>query len=456
MLGPVTTAGAAGLVALIRPVFDSVVHHLGVKVEELATHVGGGILHEKYREIERHVRERIPGFSGFPANHDVRRAVRLAQLQALEYLLNDYEKSNPPEWKADPINKPKWFLDTARTFVRSQRPLLGEIDLECALGHTDAIDATEKTIVEAFARSRMPQGASDKRLRVLAEDAVLDELKANLSGIVLPEDFQRRFRSKAPPAIGWFTAFTLCLAEQVKENDRFHRILVTDLLAELTQLGLETQDIVRALDATIDRLSVRFEDKIDAMEDENERRHRQQMAATEALRRGNLQIATTTNKTDGAIQLIAARLDQVFPLRARSKEAGVGPVIEKGVADALATAEKGAAEGDERCKIAVVLFNSGKGTESEFVFRALAEDKERASKKAAKDAATAFRNLGAIIGLRDPRRALDAYKMALRFDPDDWESMLSVGSIQQERGTLSEAETHFRYVLSLDETDKKS
>jgi Tfp pilus assembly protein PilF len=86
----------------------------------------------------------------------------------------------------------------------------------------------------------------------------------------------------------------------------------------------------------------------------------------------------------------------------------------------------------------------------------LAEDKEIASKKAAKDAASAFRNLGAVVALRDPKRAIDAYKMALRFDPDDWESMLCIGSIQQERGTLSEAAIQFRSVLSLENLDQSS
>jgi tetratricopeptide (TPR) repeat protein len=156
---------------------------------------------------------------------------------------------------ADPVNKPKWFLDTARKFVRSQRPLRGEIEVEGAPEQTDAIDAIEKTIVEALASSRPRQVGRNERLRVLAEDAVLDELKANLSGIVLPEDFQRRFRGEAPSATGWFSAFTIYLAEQVKENDRFRKILVSDLLADLTQLGLETHDIVRAIDATIDDMS---------------------------------------------------------------------------------------------------------------------------------------------------------------------------------------------------------
>jgi hypothetical protein len=56
----------------------------------------------------------------------------------------------------------------------------------------------------------------------------------------------------------------------------------------LTRLGLQTQDIARALDANIGHMSAglaRIESKIDAMEGENEGRHREQMAATEALRR---------------------------------------------------------------------------------------------------------------------------------------------------------------------------
>jgi hypothetical protein len=354
MFDPITTAGAAGLAALIEPIVDAAVD----KAKELATHVAGGILHEKYHEVERHIRARIPRFTGFPANHDVRRAVRLAQIQALGYVLNDYVRSNPPEWKDDPVNKPEWFLETAVAFVRSQLPLRGEIEVEGTEAQTQAIDAAVKTIIAALASSP-PQGGH-AAVRDLAEDSVLAELLVKLDGIVLPRDFESRFRGNSPPAIGWFSAFTRYLAGQVKDNERFRNILVTDLLADLTQLGLATRDIVRALDTTVNRIAAsleRIETKVDAMEGANERRHRR-------LHDTTLRIETTTNKTDGAIQRIEARLDEFLPMKARAGRANVKPIIEHAVAEALESAKQGAAHGDERCKMAVAFFQSGKAAES--------------------------------------------------------------------------------------------
>ncbi len=64
------------------------------------------------------------------------------------------------------------------------------------------------------------------------------------------------------------------------------------------------------------------------------------------------------------------------------------------------------------------------------------------------DAAAAYRNLGAIAGLRDPRKALDAYEKALECDPDDLESLYWAGYLLVERGGLDKAQTRLNRVLS--------
>ena len=51
------------------------------------------------------------------------------------------------------------------------------------------------------------------------------------------------------------------------------------------------------------------------------------------------------------------------------------------------------------------------------------------AEKDRKEAAIAFRNLGAIAGLRDPKRALEAYETAVELDPDDMESLSGIGEI---------------------------
>jgi archaellum biogenesis ATPase FlaH len=223
-------------------------------VGHLAEHLVGHIGHEKYQELTRHIWDRIPALSGLPANHDIACAVRLAQLQALNRVLREYEKSNPPEWQKDPVNKPEVFLDKARRFVRSQLPLVGEIEVAGAPGVKSAIEAGTKAIREALDEYRSGEGTVDKRLRRLAENAVLDELRDELVGIVLPEDFERRFRVAEPNAPGWFDLFSAYLAEQVKENDRFRRILLFDVLGDLKQFGLEQRDVLQALTEKVDAI----------------------------------------------------------------------------------------------------------------------------------------------------------------------------------------------------------
>jgi hypothetical protein len=161
-------------------------------------------------------------------------------------------------------------------------------------------------------------------------------------------------------------------------------------------------------------------------------------------------VETTTNKVDEATQRIESKLDEV--IRRRGIPRGVAAIIEKRFSEALAMARKGAIDGDEVCKKAVELLDLGRRTEAEPVFLVIAEASALIMKKARIDAAIAYRNLGAIIGLRDPKRAIDAYKIALQFDPEDWESMFCIGSIQQDLG-LSGVEAQFKRGLEPDGTE---
>jgi hypothetical protein len=82
------------------------------------------------------------------------------------------------------------------------------------------------------------------------------------------------------------------------------------------------------------------------------------------------------------------------------------PGAEKAVREAVAAAAKGAAEGDERLQKALDLLKANKVAEAEVLFRDVAADKAVRIKQDRKDAAAAYRNLGAIAGLGDPKRAL--------------------------------------------------
>jgi tetratricopeptide (TPR) repeat protein/pimeloyl-ACP methyl ester carboxylesterase len=132
------------------------------------------------------------------------------------------------------------------------------------------------------------------------------------------------------------------------------------------------------------------------------------------------------------------------------------PGVDKAVGAAIDAAAQGAGAGDARLQRALEFLKADNVREAESLFRAVAEEKAARIKIDAKDAATAFRNLGAIAGLADPKRALDAYLKAVELDPDDMASILWVGWIQLERGYLQEAEASFRRILLAAKTDDQA
>jgi len=143
---------------------------------------------------------------------------------------------------------------------------------------------------------------------------------------------------------------------------------------------------------------------------------------------------------------IKERLLAAFPTQ------GV-PGADKAIGAAVDAAAQGASAGDARLQRALGFLKAGNVKEAEPLFRAVAEEKAARIKTDSKDAATAFRNLGAIAGFADPKRALDAYQKAAELDPDDMESIFLVGWTQLQRGNLEEADARFRRVLLATKTD---
>ena len=124
-----------------------------------------------------------------------------------------------------------------------------------------------------------------------------------------------------------------------------------------------------------------------------------------------------------------------------------GPGEQQKVGEAVGSIAKGAAEGDARLQQALDLLKANKVADAAALLKTVAEDKTAQAEQATaqaekdrKDAAIAYRNLGAIAGLRDPKQALEAYEKALALDPDDLESLIWAGWIQIDHGDLKEAQ----------------
>jgi tetratricopeptide (TPR) repeat protein len=127
--------------------------------------------------------------------------------------------------------------------------------------------------------------------------------------------------------------------------------------------------------------------------------------------------------------------------------AQAAPGAAKALGDAVAEAQEGAAQGDERLQKALDLLKANKPQDAEPLFRAAAEEKaarvrtDRARlEKDSKAAAAAYRNLGAIAGLGDPKRAREAYAKALEYDGDDLEALYWYGYLNLLAGDLGTAQ----------------
>jgi len=106
------------------------------------------------------------------------------------------------------------------------------------------------------------------------------------------------------------------------------------------------------------------------------------------------------------------------------KNPAAGPGAQQAVGAAVGSIAQGAAGGDTRLQQALDLLKENKIADATPLLKAVAEDKTARIGKDRKEAAIAYRNLGAIAGLADPKRALEAYEKAVELDPDDLESLL--------------------------------
>jgi tetratricopeptide (TPR) repeat protein len=131
-----------------------------------------------------------------------------------------------------------------------------------------------------------------------------------------------------------------------------------------------------------------------------------------------------------------------------SQAQGTGTGTTFNLAEAIAAIVEGAAT-DPRYKQALDLLKAGRPAEAEVLLRAVAEDLAVRSGRVSKEAAGAYRHLGAIAGLGDPRRAREAYARAIELDPNDSESLYWSGFLNLLAGNLIPSEHSLNLLMDL-------
>jgi tetratricopeptide (TPR) repeat protein len=139
----------------------------------------------------------------------------------------------------------------------------------------------------------------------------------------------------------------------------------------------------------------------------------------------------------------------VEKLTANQPQGAEAPGRKQAITDAVEAAQKGAAAGNTRLARALELLQQGKIADAEPLFRAVADEREQASKAAGREAAEAWRNLGAIAGLADPKKAREAYAHAVALDPDNVNGLLWHGELQKQADNLAVAEDAYRHLIAV-------
>jgi len=133
------------------------------------------------------------------------------------------------------------------------------------------------------------------------------------------------------------------------------------------------------------------------------------------------------------------------------------PETRQAASAAVQSVGQGANQGNPRLQQAIAFLNQNNITEAMKVLSAAARNEavqaqeappQQKERKEA-DAAAAYRNLGAIAGLADPKKAREAYAKALELDPDDRESLYWHGWLSLLAGHFPEAENSLERLLKL-------
>ena len=409
-----------------------------------------GIEHWKKRALAR-LSDHNP-FRSISANHDLTRAVRIAWVEAaLEILGAAKAQSESREWARESTEIGD-FESLARTelvavrsaaFDRRTHPGKSPIDL--------AVKSVIDGVPEYIGQSADTGSEADVTGNFSATLAELTKWpKEEVPAIFAQIAAQGLAITGGGPARSFGELVFAAFAELIKNPDKYpeareaFHIAMADMARRLSQSILAA---VQGLDGKFDALTSGL-DALAAI---------QKGAANylETLNRisaGVVQISGDVSATRGMVEGQAAELKEMRGLLERllaESASRSAPRQEAAVGAAVTAAAEGAAAGDARLAKALELLKFGDTTGAAAVFSAVAEEKATRIRQDSAEAAAAYRNLGAIAGLRDPARALTAYANALEYDADDLESLLWVGWIANDRGDLNRAFAHFRRVLKL-------
>lgn len=179
-------------------------------------------------ETIRGVRDRLAGFQDLQANHEVARAVRIAQMQALEKSLREYQRFILP----GSLSVPDLFFERSLRFCARTVGRCWRIRVQFNFDLIQPLIVAFDNLSSGPLVGTSPRNRSD-RLAEIAESAVLNELAAELEEMDVPVGFEDHFRRGSGACPRFLEIFGACIAHQLKTNPAFRSLLVMDKLIGL-------------------------------------------------------------------------------------------------------------------------------------------------------------------------------------------------------------------------------
>lgn len=224
--------------------------------------VVGNASDRQFAAVVRATKDRIAGLRGAPESQDVARAVRVAQMQALERVIKDYRDVSRPEWITEPHTRPDLFFQRGLDFCapgvgRSKNPSVA-LNLEVTPALTAAIDG-----LLAPAAAGGPADRHVETVATFAEYAVLEELSEALNGVRLPDGFEEHFRNGYGSNPRFLDLFAVYIAEQIKNNQNFRAVLNSVQLARIESLAFDARELATRIEERFGAALDRVESKVD-------------------------------------------------------------------------------------------------------------------------------------------------------------------------------------------------
>lgn len=218
-------------------------------------------------------KKRISDARGVPENNDIVKGIRTAHLCALRIVAERHRKalSELPDQEIGKHERP--FSLSVFGFLDERLRVFREHNFATDINTLDDFDQVLDEIIESPTQENISSTPGGARERAITR--ALEEIERD-TGLSAPPIFLRAFRGELGSA-GWYDAFSLYIAEELKTNERFRSIFESERLVDLkkavgqiaSDLLANHADLTGFFEGTRNQLS-RIEAKLDILLEEDD------------------------------------------------------------------------------------------------------------------------------------------------------------------------------------------